>query len=227
MKKKYDVAVSVNAFGKIYQQEKHGEKEYMYYAGCADKIITDELEVAESVERVKLLIKYSVGASKIVEICDTVASSVFDDETGEYLPELVDSITSMQILEKYARFRISKGIDQYYKFIADTDMVAFVKARISKDELKSIYKGVEQRINYKKEVYTSKLKNETSEVINQCKELLNAYKHLEESVKSTLGNTDINELVSVVKQIVSEDSNKLIKIANKSNKIAKQVDSDK
>jgi hypothetical protein len=195
----------VDEFGKIYKQERIGIREYDYEVissspdGDYDQIEQDTEAISEDSETApitsaKMYIKYSVGAKKVSEISQTVANAVFDSETGEYIPEYVDFLINVQILEEYAYFRIPRKLEQVYRFISETDVVDFVKSKINQEEIAAIHNGVYRRIEYMKQNYIALRESEVNKILAQVETLI-------ENISQNFSDANIEKIISVAESI--------------------------
>lgn len=199
--------IAVDTFGKIYKQERIGIRAFDYVPNGSSPCVDDEHteNVTDSANAVRLNIKYSIGAKKISEISQTVANSVFDEDTGDFIPEYVDFLINVQILEEYAYFRIPRDLEQVYRFIAETDVVDFVKSKINQEELGAIHNGVFRRLEYMKQIYLAEAQNGVARITSKLEEIA-------DNIARNFKNVDVERLISVAEKISSTPKDALVKV---------------
>lgn len=206
-KKFIEKVTPVDTFGKIYKQERIGIREYTYKVNASAPDVDKELleNDEQKIREVVFNIKYSIGAQRIGEICESVSNAVFDTETGRYLPEYTDFLINVQILEQYAYFRIPHDLEQTHRFIAETDVVDFVKSKINQEEIATIHSGVYERVAYMKQLYIAKQEKETNEILSQIK-------NVNDSLNDDLNKENIEKLLTTVASIVGQPKDKLASV---------------
>ena len=84
-----------------------------------------------------------------------VVAIVFDEQTGEYHPEVKDALIRSQVLERYAHFNMPKSFDKMYHLVYATDAYDFVSQVINQAQLDQIKAAIDEALDYRLNILAS------------------------------------------------------------------------
>lgn len=148
-------------------------------------------------------------------IVDTVATIVFNEENGEYHPEVTEALLRAEVLEKYAHFTLPKSFDKIYQLVYGTDTYDFVAGVINTDQLMSIEEGIYETIQYKLNVLSGGVQAEIQKVMD-------AFETFNENAKDMFDGVNKEDLNSFVKNVAAMpealDEEKVVQLVHAANK---------
>lgn len=148
-------------------------------------------------------------------IVDTVATIVFNEENGEYHPEVTEALLRAEVLEKYAHFTLPKSFDKIYQLVYGTDAYDFVAGVINTDQLMSIEEAIYEVIRYKLDVLSGGVQAEIQKVMS-------AFETFNENAKDMFDGVDKEDLNSFVKNVAAMpealDEEKVVQLVHAANK---------
>lgn len=161
--------------------------------GDHDVVITDTIDMADALAFV-----------------DEVVENVIDFEMDTYYPELVNFLTDVEVLIRYANFKMPSDLSKQYAFIANNrDIVQTVIEYINKEQYAWIVDAINEKINYMKSLGASTLASQFSELAAKLAEFseqaTTAFEGLSPEELSnamrTLGNPDALDERKIVKAV--------------------------
>lgn len=161
--------------------------------GDHDVVITDTIDMADALAFV-----------------DEVVENVIDFEMDTYYPELVNFLTDVEVLIRYANFKMPSDLSKQYAFIANNrDIVQTVIEYINKEQYAWIVDAINEKINYMKSLGASTLASQFSELAAKLAEFseqaATAFEGLSPEELSnamrTLGNPDALDERKIVKAV--------------------------
>ena len=91
-------------------------------------------------------IKKHISLNEIIEISTSVAQCVFIEATGEYMPEVVDTVFWGYIIQYYTDVDLPEAATAQHDVITNTNIIDVVLANASQDEIHNIRDSVDARI---------------------------------------------------------------------------------
>ena len=91
-------------------------------------------------------IKKRLTFEDMFQFVETAASLCFDEDTGEYFPQLREFVIKCEILTRYASITLPDNLDEKYSFVYGNRLVKRVLRRIDRTQLHEITEAVYSRI---------------------------------------------------------------------------------
>lgn len=175
----------------------------------ATDLIGDEVERVRGVEyngrniEVKILLSYP----EAIGFVDYVVDSCFDDDTGEYRPEILDFALRFATIESYTNINLPDKYGEAYDFLYSIDDLLFsIKEVISKTQFTSIMDAIDNKIN-------SIVNSHASEMMAKMNDLYNEVFSLIDTLDKQLDGISDDDMKKLVEAMTETgfDTNKLVK----------------
>ena len=157
------------------------------------------------VDGVTISIRYSISLMEMLQFVDDVVESCVNGETGEYLPEIKDFAIDKGVLSVYANFSMPDDVAKQYELIYNTEALEQVRRNINIEQLNSIVRAIDKKIDHKLAMMQSTAAMQTNEVVSRLNDLAD---QLEKSV-SGMTSKDIQKFVSSIGNMHGIDEAKL------------------
>ena len=177
-----------------------------------DKVITEVLEIDG--EKFEFNISPTISWEDAATMINYVVSIVFDEENGDYHPEVTEVLTKAQVLERYAHFNIPKSFDKIYHLVYSTDAYAFVEKYIDQSQLLDIENAIEKTLEYKIDILKSGVQAEIQRIMDSFEE----FSKNAENVFSQVDKKQVGEFIKNVAEMDNLDEEKVVQLVHAANK---------
>lgn len=154
----------------------------------------------------ELVIKKSLSLSEMLTFVNNVIQMCFEDETGEYLPEIKDFAIKSCILDMYTNIELEQNVQVRYDLIYSSDIISFIVGNLPNTQLGEITHAIDVKLAH--------LAQANIESINkQMNDLYNAFDNFEKQIGnafSSISEEDMNALLSALTD-KGIDEEKLVK----------------
>lgn len=99
----------------------------------------------------KIIIEKSISLRKACEFVNEVVNSCFNEDDGEYMPEIKDFSIRACTVEKYTNIALPKNVEELYDLLYATDIYGFVCERINRKQLAALIDAANEKIDYRVE----------------------------------------------------------------------------
>lgn len=96
----------------------------------------------------KISVKKYIDIYNMISIVKNASSLCFSEDSGEYMPELVDFATKMLVVDTYTNINKCIDVVKKYDVICRTDLFDIVSSVIDESQLACIFDGVSKRVRY-------------------------------------------------------------------------------
>lgn len=151
-------------------------------------------------------IKRTLSLQEVIGFVEGVIDACFDEETGDYLPEIKDFLIKSFVLEKYANFTMPSNANNMYDLIYCTDAFATVYGYINAEQFLEIRAAIDEKLDYKT--------NTSVEAMNkQISTVFNSFEDIEKNLSQLFSSVDNESLAKLVEVLGNGkvDEEKLMK----------------
>lgn len=176
----------------------------------------DEVHVFEiSGDTFEITISPTISWEQSAEIVDYVTRVVFDDETGDYHPEVKEALFRAQVLEKYAHFSMPKSFDKMYYLVYATDAYDHVLQLVNTNQVEHLREAIDEAIDYRLGILANGIQAEIQRVMD-------SFQTFNENAESIFEKVDTDDIGTFIKK-VSEmpeglDEEKVVQLVHAANK---------
>ena len=96
----------------------------------------------------EITVRHTLPLRDVLTFVNEVVSTCFDEESGEYLPEVKDFIIKKNILEMYANFDLPKNAEECYSLIYGSGVVNYVLGYVNTDQFNEIMASIDEKLNH-------------------------------------------------------------------------------
>lgn len=143
---------------------------------------------------VEMAVNRYLSLEDMVQFVDSVVNSCFSSDDGAYMPEVKDFAIRVNIMARYANFRIPEKTSKQYDFAVQSGAVEAILKYIDKDQFNSILSAIDAKVNHilasNVAVYTKKFDA-----------VMSSFENLQNTVESMFENinpSDIQKLSSAL-----------------------------
>lgn len=159
------------------------------YAGVAGEMNTNMKTIVELqgelFEGMTLEVRHMIELEDYMSVVNGIAETVFDLETSEYKPELMDFATKLYVMRAYAGVSLpEKGLNKAYRVLVGTDLYEQVAAWIDETQLDKIVDAAYERVKYYRDAALSVASKQMNEMIAQMKDAAESANELSAQVQS-------------------------------------------
>ena len=127
------------------------------------------IEYGDATIEVKPVLSYP----EMLVFVDFVKNACFDDDTGEYKPEMMDFAIRYAILETYTNIDVPDNYFEAYSFLYNNDeLLMNIRDVISDSQFTEIINAIDKKIQAVVDTKANELLNEMSEMYNELSGLL-------------------------------------------------------
>ena len=151
-------------------------------------------------------IKRTLSLQEVISFVEGVADACFDEETGDYLPEVKDFLIKSFVLEKYANFTMPSNSNSMYELIYCTDAFATVMNHINTEQFGEIEMAIDDKLDYKT--------NAGIEAMNkQMATIFSSFEDIEKNLSQLFSSVDNESVAKLVEALGNGkiDEEKLVK----------------
>lgn len=180
----------------------------------------DEVHVFESNgDTFEVTISPTISWEQSAEIVDYVTRVVFDDETGDYHPEVKEALFRAQVLEKYAHFSMPKSFDKMYYLVYATDAYDHVLQLVNANQVEHLREAIDEAIDYRLGILANGIQAEIQRVMD-------SFQTFNENAESIFKKVDTDDIGTFIKK-VSEmpeglDEEKVVQLVHAANSEKKE-----
>lgn len=159
-------------------------------------IVKDVSEPSEVFEwnGIEVTVKKNLSFQEMFEFVDTVVKSCFTSDTNAFIPEAMECVTKMCVLEKYANFSLPDDISTNYKFIYNTDIVEAVLAHINIEQFNEICRAVKKKVEYI-------AKSNIEAFIKQLNEIYSSFDNIQTQIADAFNGVDEGGIAKLIDAI--------------------------
>jgi len=148
-------------------------------------------DVAMDICGKEVLVKPSLGLTETIGFVDSVASTVMDDETGGYRPELFDFAFDFMVLMYFTNIELSEDSGEQFEIVCHTDLCFQVKKNIDTEILDSLYAATELKVAHLVRCAENTLASKMADLLDAFAQL----QAMTSDVFSNVGGADLKALV--------------------------------
>lgn len=151
-------------------------------------------------------IKRTLSLQEVIHFVEGVVDACFDEETGDYLPEVKDFLIKYFVLEKYANFTMPSNTNNMYDLIYCTDAFVTVCGYINTEQFSEICAAIDEKLDYKT--------NASVEAMNkQMATVFNSFEDIEKNLSQLFSSVDNESLAKLIEALGNGkiDEAKLVK----------------
>lgn len=163
---------------------------------------------------IPITIRYTISFGEMIEFVEGAVASCFDDDYG-YLPEVKEFAIYNNILGYYTNMTLPEDLGKKYDLIYGSNIIEFVTAHISPQQLDDIYISVRQKIKHITETNVRVIEKEALRLLDAFDEL----QRLTGEMFSNVNVDDIRNLTHALGEYGTLDEEKIVEaIMNNQNK---------
>lgn len=164
---------------------------------------------------VPISITPTISLEDTIKFVNSVVDTCVNEENGEVMPEIVPIATWCAVIEYYTDFPLPDSIEDSNILAFDSSLDGAIYPNINTDQLNSIIKSIDDRLDY--------IKKSNEEMIkHQLNDLTNVMKPMTEKFSEALSDVSSQDIEDFLKGFSGESFNKnvveLYKNGNISNK---------
>jgi len=152
----------------------------------------------------EVLVKQGLGLSETIGFVDSVASTVIDDETGGYRPELFDFAFDVMVLMYFTNIALPDDSGERFRLINHTDLCFEVKKNIDTETLDSLYAAAELKVAHL-------VRCAENTLASKMADLLDSFAQLQEMTSDAFSNVGGADLKALVDTFAGMDEAKIAK----------------
>jgi len=152
----------------------------------------------------EVLVKSGLGLTETIGFVDSVASTVMDDETGGYRPELFDFAFDVMVLMYFTNITLPEDSGEQFQLINHTDLCFEVKKNIDTDALDSLYAATKLKVAHL-------LRCAENTLVSKMADLLDAFAQLQAMTSDVFSNVGGADLKALVDTFAGMDEAKIAK----------------
>lgn len=161
----------------------------------------------------------TISWEQAAEIVEYVIRVVFDDETGDYHPEVKEPLFRAQVLEKYAHFSMPKSFDKIYYLVYATDAYDHVLQLVNTNQVEHLREAIDEAIDYRLGILANGIQAEIQRVMD-------SFQTFNENAESIFEKVDTDDIGTFIKK-VSEmpeglDEEKVVQLVHAANREKKE-----
>lgn len=141
-----------------------------------------------------LEIKRCIGLKDMVAFVENIVQNCYDEDSGVYSPELLDTIIRREVMTRYANFSLPTSSERVYRAVYCTDAYDVILENINTDQLDAIISSALQKINYLKERQINIISNKLDGFVDKMGEL----EDLMADLVSNVTPEDISKIASSI-----------------------------
>jgi len=142
----------------------------------------------------EIVIKNTLSLTEVFTFVNNVIQMCFEDETGEYLPEVKDFAIKSCILDMYTNIALEQNVQKRYELIYCSDIIQFIVEHLQNPQLSEITHAIDVKLAH--------LAQANIESINkQMNDLYNAFDSFEKQIGtafSAISEEDMTTLLSAL-----------------------------
>ena len=182
-----------------------------------EKMIVDQdqtVTLTANGEEFEITVSPTLSWEEAGTMVNYVVAIVFDEQTGEYHPEVKDALIRSQVLERYAHFNMPKSFDKMYHLVYATDAYDFVSQVINQAQLDQIKAAIDDALDYRLNILASGVQAEIQKIMD-------SFDAFNENAESMFSKVNPDELSSFVKNVAempgSLDEEKVVSLVHAAN----------
>lgn len=168
-----------------------------------EKMIVDKDEkyiIENDGGKFEITISPTISWDQASEMVDYVTRIVFNDDTGDYHPEVKDALFRAQVLEKYAHFNIPKSFDKIYHLVYSTDVYEHVLQLVNTNQLETLKEAIDDTLDYRLGILAGGVQAEIQKVSE-------SFKTFNDNASEMFSNLDGVDIGSFMKSIADMSEN--------------------
>ena len=161
-------------------------------------------DVAMDICGKEVLVKPSLGLTETIGFVDSVASTVMDDETGGYRPELFDFAFDAMVLMYFTNIALPADSGEQFQLVNHTDLCFEVKKNIDTETLDSLYAAAKLKVAHL-------VRCAENTLVSKMADLLDAFAQLQAMTSDVFSNVGGADLKALVDTFAGMDEAKIAK----------------
>lgn len=158
---------------------------------------------------IEIEIKRTLSLMEAIMFSNDIVSNCYNEETGDFTPEVMDAVIRCDILQMYGNFTLPKDTEKAYELSYKTDAVDVILENIDGGQLESIISAATKKIEFMKNTKESAIRNELDMLANDLNQLVSMIS----GGVSNLSEEEIKNFVSAVEDNVI-DYDELLRLYN-------------
>ena len=150
---------------------------------------------------IEIEIKRTLSLMEAIMFSNDIVSNCYNEETGDFTPEVMDAVIRCDILQMYGNFTLPKDTEKAYELSYKTDAVDVI--------LENIISAATKKIEFMKNTKESAIRNELDMLANDLNQLVSMIS----GGVSNLSEEEIKNFVSAVEDNVI-DYDELLRLYN-------------
>lgn len=151
-------------------------------------------DITISFQGKNITIKKDVDIKDVFTIINSIAISCFNNETGEYTPELEEFVRRCSIIETFTDFTMPESLNDRFHLVFGTELYKTVIDSIPEGIIEMINNSVAKKIDYLIQCNIEMVTTKISDVMNKVDEMENSVQDLINSLDAD----SMNKVLSAV-----------------------------
>ncbi len=159
-----------------------------------DAIAKYELVIEDTWNGIPVKIKKHLSLADTMSFTAAVVDMCFNEDTGEYRPEIKDFLIRSAIVEYYTNLTLPSDIKERYEMVHSCDIVSFVFSKIEKNHFNAMLDAIDKRI-------ANRAQSNIEALTMQMNQLISGFEQMEKGMSGLFGGVDsdtINQLASAI-----------------------------
>ena len=175
-------------------------------------------DTAISFQEKNITVKKDVGIEDVFTVINSIVISCFNDETGEYTPEVEEFVRRCLIIETFTDFIMPKDMNDRFHLVFGTELYKSIIDSIPDSIIEMINSSVAKKIDYLIQCNIETVNTKISDAMNKVDEMENSVQDLINALDADTMNkvlsTIVNGLFDYGKLLnaFKEEANKNIKV---------------
>lgn len=143
---------------------------------------------------VEITVKPTISIAEMAAFVRDIVKKCFDEETGEYLPELKDFVIRRDTVVFYSNVTLPDSLDDQYSLLYGTTLFDTICANINAEHYNIIMEAIDDKIEAR--IYTNEV--EFDRKIHSAVDSLSALIDSLGGIFNGINNTDIQNLMQAI-----------------------------
>jgi len=139
----------------------------------------------------EVLVKSGLGLTETIGFVDSVASTVVDEETGDYHPELFDFAFGAMLLMYYTNIALPEDSGVQFELVCHTDLCFEVRKHLDIEQLDSLRAAAELKVAHLLRCAENTFASKMTELLASFAQL----REMTQDVFSNIGGADLKAMV--------------------------------
>lgn len=161
-----------------------------------DKIMKATYEPTATVSwnDIDITVKKTLSLQEMMEFVEAVVQLCFDEESGNYLPEVRDFAIKLNTLTNYANFKMPQNLNHQYELIYCTNAFETVLTKVNVAQFNEMCMSIDKKIQHRVDANVEALNK-------QVGQLLDSFENLEQKMAALYEGVDNESMSKMISAI--------------------------